>query len=134
MRRHNGLRAKRQPASQHGADIARVRQLVEKKQAAGAIAEAGKAFVKVRRVERPDRRQHPLMDGLVTIGRMKRVEAPAVGLLNRWKFLAPRCGKGGDGLLNGARCLTCGIKRGNSSFRVGQRGKNSVPSPQEMPA
>ena len=74
------------------------------------------------------------MDRLVALGRLKRVKAPSVGLLNRRQFLAPRRGKGGDGLFNGARRLAGGIKRGNSPFRVGKRGKNGMPTPQEMPA
>ena len=74
------------------------------------------------------------MDRLVALGRLKRVKAPSVGLLNRRQFLAPRRGKGGDGLFNGARRLAGGIKRGNSPFRVRKRGKNGMPTPQEMPA
>ena len=130
MRRHHRLRAKRQAASENGADIARVGQPVEKKQADGPVARCGKEVVEIGGVKRPDGGHHALMNGPVGVGGgVDGVKPPAVGLGNRWQFGPARGWQSFDGIAKRGGGLGGGVDCGDPPFGVGKRGKNGVTPP-----
>ena len=131
----DGARAKRQRAAHDRADIARVRQLIEKEKPDRRPADHGKQFFQIGRIQRPYGGHNALMDGFVSVAaRPQRIEpAPVAGGDGRHVGAAV-CRQSCNRLFKFAGGILGRVERGDPPLGFLMGRQNGMPSPQEMTA